>query len=781
MAAGGFDIDAAEQDCYDVRDRGDEVPAQPRADAWRDHAPPQHPALILFTSGSTGQAKGVVLHHAGLVNRLRWGHDWFKFTAEDRVLHKASIGFDASVHEIFAPLIAGATLVIAPPGLQFDSLGLVRLIGRERVTTAHFVPTMLRHLLDERELSGCTDLRRVLCGGEALDMQLVRRFRSILPAGLFNGYGPSEASVNVTYWDCAEPYEGSIAPLGRPIDGVRLAVLDENLRPVPVGATGELWIGGVAVGLGYLDDADRTQERFRPDPSGVTDEPWYRTGDLVREAAAGYLEFRGRVDEQVKIRGIRVEPGEVGAVLRRHPAVRDAVVVVAPDSPRLIGYVVAEPRQSPVVDGLPRYPLPNGMAVAAPSPDEALFLYRQIFDQVEYGRFGVRPGDGAVVLDIGANIGLFSLWASRQARGVRLVAVEPNPDALPYLRANLGLYAESAQVVDVAVSDHAGTAELTSFPELTYLSGLGSRQDAASELVRSHFRSTGGDTVDGSGDGAERAALLADANRRLAAVSHEVVTVTLSQLIDRLELDRVDLLKINAEGAELRILRGLRPEHWSRIGQVCLEVEHSSVAGPRIRAMLDAAGFETHEIGDWNVGSEADVSYLYAIRPGWLPANGGSMPDEPPDPLLTAGTLRTYLATLLPPAMQPDQVVFVEGLPRLPNGKVARLELPAPPAQSSATWGADLGSDLHDRLREVWRAAIGIDQVRDEDNFLALGGHSLTALRISRRVRDLVGLEVSPATCLRAATFADWLALLAGPASGAHRAGRAGPRSAEPG
>ncbi|MEV5764093.1 amino acid adenylation domain-containing protein [Micromonospora sp. NPDC052213] len=716
--------------------------------------PGEQAALVLFTSGSTGQPKGVVLHHAGLVNRLAWGHDWFGFAADDRVLHKASIGFDASVHEIFSPLIAGGTVVIAGPGLQFDTLGLVRLIQREAVTTAHFVPTMLRHVLDEPELAGCVTLRRVLCGGEALDMQLVRRFRAALPCGLFNGYGPSETSINVSYWDCSEAYAGSIAPVGRIIGGVSARVLDEEFRPVADGETGELWIGGVAVGLGYLRDDERTAQLFRPDPAHPGAR-LYRTGDLVRVAPEGFLEFRGRVDDQVKIRGIRVEPGEVAAVLRKHPAVHDAVVVAAPDEdsgPRLVGYVVPQPRRAPTIGGLTRFRLPNGMAVTAASPDEAVFLYRQIFDHAEYSRFGVRLGDGAVVVDVGANIGLFSLWATRQARDVHLIAVEPNPDTLPYLRANLSLYAESASVVEAAVTDTAGTAKLISFPELSYLSGLGAdRAEAASDLVRSHYRQGGGDA-----DEAEQAALLADAHRRLTPVAHVVPTVTLSELLDRFGLDRVDLLKVNTEGAELSVLRGLRPEHWPRIGQVCLEVERSSVTAPQVRELLSAAGFEVHEIGDWNVGADADVSYIYAMRPQDQP-QAASPWDEPADQLLTTGLLQGYLASVLPPAMHPDQLVFVDSLPRLPNGKVARLELPPPPRRHTEA-APEQGSALADRLREAWRVTLGVDAVQDDDNFLALGGHSLTALRVAHRVREMADLEVSPASCLRAGSFADWLA-----------------------
>ncbi|ATZ22052.1 Enterobactin synthase component F [Streptomyces lavendulae subsp. lavendulae] len=727
-------------------------------------------AMMLFTSGSTGRPKGVRLHHAGLVNRLEWGHRRYGFDATDRVLHKASSAFDAAIHEIFSPLISGGTLVIAPPGLQFDSLGLVRLIQETEVTTAHFVPSVLRYVIDEEELAWCTSLRRVFCGGEALDMTLVRRFRALLPASLYNQYGPTETSVNATYWDCDEPFDGDIAPIGRPIDGVDCHVLDETMQPVPAGETGELWIGGVAVGGGYLDDAPLTAERFRPDPFTGTGRI-YRTGDLVRLLDTGSLEFRGRLDDQVKVRGVRVEPGEVDSVLRGHPMVQDASVIAVPDEAdgvRLVAYIAAKRAHAPVVDGLQRIQLPQGIAVATASPDEALFLHRQIFEQDEYARFGVCLGKDDVVVDIGANIGLFGLWAHRQAPGIRLVAVEPNPDTLPYLRVNLELGGVTADVVPAAVTDRVGSETLTSFPRLSYLSGLGKhRQDEAVELVQSHYRQSGGA---GAGTEEETASLLHDAEERLRASLHEVDTTDLSSLLDRMEIDRVDLLKINTEGAELSVLRGIRPDHWKSIRQVCLEVERSSVVGAEIRSILEGAGFTVHSVEDWSVGTEADVTYVYATRDTAGAAEPATAPAAEPDRIvLTARELRRHAAERLPAAMQPSQFVFVEELPRLPNGKLARRELPAPPTVTGTAGTADGdGADTAvERMREIWREVLAVDEVMDDDDFVSLGGHSLLALRVSARTRRLVGTEVSPGSCLRAPSFAAWVAAISQPGAAA--------------
>jgi amino acid adenylation domain-containing protein/FkbM family methyltransferase len=748
-----------------VDDAANKVPAP----EWAREGAAARPALILFTSGSTGTPKGVVLHHLGLCNRLEWGHTQYSFEASDRVLHKASIAFDASIHEIFSPLVAGGTLVIAPPGLQYDSLGLVRLMQDANVTTAHFVPSMLRYVLEEPELAYCSDLRRVFCGGEALDMDRVRSFRDTLPeCDLFNQYGPTETSVNATYWDCRESYDGDIAPIGRPISSVHCYVLDEDMSPVEDGRTGELWIGGIAVGVGYLGDEVQTEARYRPDPFAASAGRMYRTGDLVRRAAAGYLEFRGRLDDQVKVRGIRVEPEEVAAVLRRHPMVHDAAVVAVPDEDsgvRLVAYAVAKRRNAPVVDGLQRVQMPNGLGVATPSPDEAIFLYRQIFEQDEYSRFGVSLSDASVVVDIGANIGLFSLWAHRQAADVRLISVEPNPDALPYLRLNLELHTVQSEVVPVAVTDQVGSAELTSFPQLSYLSGLGPRQQAAADLVHSHYEST--DASSGDLTENEKASLLLAAERRLQATAHVVPTTDLSGLFDQLELERVDLLKINAEGAELSILQGLRADHWHNVRQVCLEVERSSVVGAEIKAILDGAGFVVHEVNDWSVGADADVTYVYATREEDKtridPARTGTTSGiaETGTTLLTARALRAYIAPLLPPAMRPDQFVLLEELPRLPNGKVSRRHLPepAPIVRSTADRSAEGG--LEEQLREIWRQVLHVDAIKDDDDFLALGGHSMLALRISARVREAIGVEIAPNSCLQAPTFAEWLAVVA--------------------
>ncbi|OLF10547.1 hypothetical protein BLA60_15300 [Actinophytocola xinjiangensis] len=300
---------------------------------------PDSVAYLLFTSGSTGRPKGVLGTHGGLVNRLAGMRDAFRVGAGDRVLQKAPLGFDVSLWELLLPVLTGAAVVPAGLDGHRDAEHLHELIDRERVTVCHFVPSMLREFLDGPHRAH-DSVRLLLSGGEELPADLAATALRRLPnAELVNQYGPTETTVDVTATAVSAPVPARV-PIGGMLPGVRGYVLDELCRPQPVGVAGELHLGGVQLARGYLGQPGRTAERFVPDPF-VPGERLYATGDRVRWLPDGSLEFRGRLDEQVKIRGNRVEPGEVEAELAAHPGVERAVVVVdtgETGDPRLRGY-----------------------------------------------------------------------------------------------------------------------------------------------------------------------------------------------------------------------------------------------------------------------------------------------------------------------------------------------------------------------------------------------------------------------------------------------------------
>ncbi|SDH69973.1 non-ribosomal peptide synthetase [Nonomuraea jiangxiensis] len=303
---------------------------------------PDSLAYVLFTSGSTGRPKGVGVSHRAIVNRLHWMQDAFRLTEADRVLHKTPFSFDVSVWELFWPLMTGAGLVVARHGGQADPAHLAGLLESESVTTVHFVPSMLDAFLAEPGLGARLGaLRTVVCSGEALSADLAARFAAALPgAGLHNLYGPTEAAVDVS-WHVCRPGEDTI-PIGRPVANTRLEILDERMNRVPVGVPGDLWIGGVQLARGYAARPALTAERFVPDPYGPPGGRLYDTGDLARWRPDGEIEYLGRSDHQVKIRGMRVELGEIEAALAALPGVRAAAVRAIADGAglRLAGYVV---------------------------------------------------------------------------------------------------------------------------------------------------------------------------------------------------------------------------------------------------------------------------------------------------------------------------------------------------------------------------------------------------------------------------------------------------------
>ncbi|ATL31290.1 non-ribosomal peptide synthetase [Streptomyces formicae] len=312
-----------------------------------------HPAYVIFTSGSTGRPKGVVVPQRGIAGRLRWMRERSPLTGDDRALLKTPASFDAFVPELLGPLIDGAALVVARPEGHRDPAYLARLVRDLRVTTATFVPSMLQAFLDTPEAAECHALRRVLSGGEALPRRTVTAFAATLDASLTNCYGPAEASVDVVTGDCRAdgPQDGGPVPIGAPVAGTRVYVLDRRLGLVPPGVVGELYVAGAQLARGYARRPGLTAERFVPDPHAVSygafGERMYRTGDLARRLPDGRIEFVGRVDDQVKVRGFRIEPGEVEAALLGHPDVAQASVIVRADGPEgdalLVGYVVPGP------------------------------------------------------------------------------------------------------------------------------------------------------------------------------------------------------------------------------------------------------------------------------------------------------------------------------------------------------------------------------------------------------------------------------------------------------
>ena len=327
-------------------------------------------AYVIYTSGSTGRPKGVMVEHRGLSNTIQWLSQTLAITADDSTLLKTPITFDAAGREIFPTLLAGARLIIAEPNAHRDCRYIAEKIRDNGVSILHCVPSFLRLLVTEPAFADAVALRAVMCGGEALTPDIVAEFGRHSGAKLYNVYGPTETIIDSAYWLCDGSNGDSTVPIGRPIPNASIHILDANLRPVPIGVAGELYIGGVSLARGYLNLPALTAEKFIPDPfSSEAGNRLYKTGDLARYQQDGNIQYLGRADYQVKIRGFRIELGEVEAALALHPSVSQTIVIVhegALGERRLVAYVVAQPRCAPAAielrnflkDKLPEHMVP---------------------------------------------------------------------------------------------------------------------------------------------------------------------------------------------------------------------------------------------------------------------------------------------------------------------------------------------------------------------------------------------------------------------------------------
>ncbi|MBC3953751.1 non-ribosomal peptide synthetase [Pseudomonas triticifolii] len=329
----------------------------------------RHLAYVIYTSGSTGTPKGVMVEHRNLANLVRWGSLLCPATQHGALLHKTPISFDASVWEIFWPLCSGLPLVLARPDGQRDPVYLARLIRDQKVSVVQFVPVLLQQFLDLPDSSQCYSLTDIVCGGGELTAALAEQVRSRLPwVRLHNVYGPTETTVDCSVWtlDPNMPLPEATLPIGRPISNTRLYVLDRHDQPVPQGVIGHLHIGGAGVTRGYLNLPEQQAERFIDSPF-VEGDRLYRSGDLVRQQADGNLEFLGRNDDQVKINGLRIEPGDIQACLIRHPGIEQAVVMVRDEPPggqRLVAYYTGAAQSVEVLRDSVGKHLPNYMVPA---------------------------------------------------------------------------------------------------------------------------------------------------------------------------------------------------------------------------------------------------------------------------------------------------------------------------------------------------------------------------------------------------------------------------------
>jgi amino acid adenylation domain-containing protein/FkbM family methyltransferase len=715
---------------------------------------PGHLAYVIYTSGSTGRPKGVCVEHRSIVAYVRAVARRLRLEPGMSHATVSTIAADLGNTVLFPALATGGCLHVVSDERARDRALLADYFEREPIDVLKIVPSHLAALLAGATPARLLPRRRLVLGGEPSRLDWIAGLRAAAPGcDIYNHYGPTEATVGVlTYHVGSElPRTPSgTLPLGRPLPGGRVRLLGADGQPVPDGEPGEIYIGGDGVARGYLDRPELTAERFVADPSDPDARSrWYRTGDLARVLPGGDLEFCGRLDHQVKVNGHRVELGEVEQALRDEAGVRDAAVLAREDasgSRDLMAHVVPARPLQPLWGHDRVGLLPDGSPVAHLNRNETDYLYHEIFVLQAYLRHGIALGEGDCVVDAGANIGLFTVFASRLVRGLRVIALEPNPAAFACLRANAEAWAGGATCLPVGLSSRTGAGDLTFFEGLSLLSGLHADAATEREVVRHYVLNQAAGT--GGEPWAAELGELIDGRLRARTVS--VPLRTLSEVIAAESIARIDLLKVNVEKSELELLRGIDPADWPRIRQAVIEVDRAEHLG-EVTTLLEARGFEVLVEQD-PLLRRTELCYVYAVRPTSRSrlvrdqAAGAHLRLVPPAPgdVLTPATLRRRLEARLPRSMVPAAFVLAGELPLTPNGKVDRQALAAlaPEPLPAAREPVRPRTETERTLAAIWGELLKVETVGAGDDFFDLGGQSLTAMRAVARIRDAFRVDL---------------------------------------
>ena len=736
---------------------------------------PENLAYVIYTSGSTGRPKGVAVEHRQLLNYVNGVIDRLELPAGAHCALISTFAADLGHTVIFPCLSSGGCLHVITQERAADAHQLADYFRRHPIDCLKIVPSHLAALQMAVRPEQVMPRRLLVLGGEASRSDWVETLQALAPScTIFNHYGPTEATVGVLTHKVAKGQRtlgSSTLPLGRPIANAQVYLLDVHLNPVPVGVTGELYIGGAGVARGYLYRPELTAERFIPNPfrdeSGAR---LYKTGDLARYLPDGSLEFLGRTDHQVKLRGHRIELGEIETVLKQHPDVSGVAAVAGDDAAgrRLIAYVVPREERAPAIGGRRRYKLPNNIAVAQLNKNETDYMYAEIFGRQAYLKHGITINDGDCIFDVGANIGLFTLFVNQICKSPKIYAFEPNPMVFEMLRSNAALYAPQARLFNCGLSNETKTAPFTFFKGFSLLSGFYANAQTEKELVKKYM------TNQQRSGAIEMPELIEQADSiledRFTAQTLSAQLGTLSSVMEEENIQCIDLLKINVEKSELDVLRGIQEREWNRIKQIVLEVDVKENLKD-ILSILERQGYEYVVEQDVLLKS-TQLHYIYAIRPSKEralireQAHGAHIRPlaAHSDPLLSIGELKDFVSQSLPDHMVPSAFVLLETLPLTPNGKVDRAALPAPDAGAYATRGyeAPVG-EVEVKLAQIWAEVLKLERVGRHDHFFELGGQSLLATQVVSRASDRFDLHIPLKAMFEEPTlagFADCIAML---------------------
>jgi amino acid adenylation domain-containing protein/FkbM family methyltransferase len=738
------------------------------------YSKPAESVYHIYTSGTTGMPKGVSISHNGLLNYTQWLSNKFNINNNHKSALLTSYAFDLGYTAFWGCLLNGATLFIPGEACISNPKHLLSYIQENELTFLKVTPGILDiwYAENPKGLSSCKKLSHIFSGGEAFDISGLKDFAKTNPtATLINHYGPTETTIGCVakIFSAADLLGFSTnITIGKPIDNMRAILLNDNGEILPPGLEGQLFISGPGLASTYIGREDLWDEKCRTISSypGIK---WYDTGDRATWTPDGELIFQGRKDTELKVHGYRVNLTEIESILRKHPAISNAAIYQNIDQQNRLEALLIPTGNASAINRFCKieketddqwHLLPDGGLLFEVNRAETQFMYDELCNDNVYFRNGIQINERDTIVDIGGNIGMFGLACLKQQKDLRLFSVEPSPQAFACLEKNSKIYSDNWSVFPVAIGATEGQCNLTIYKHHSLLNTLKPNtqedQDLLLQLAIARYK----DDLDAGSEEALRKIT----QTQLLAETVSCQMRTLSELMHTEKINRIDLLKIDVQRAELDVLNGISANDWTKIKQIVMEVQDDDGRLNTCMELLKNNGFEV-TCQQENDFAKSDRYLIYARSKtktsnkidGKMNPAGGIVSYSPHQ---LSEELKSLLSAYLPEVHHPAVLHFTDELPLNKNGKIERAKLSTHPSTIFASDKTQPSSPIDIEIAEIWETVLNVNRVYLEDNFFDLGGHSLKSVHIINQIRIRFDADLSMADLLRNPSFRNFSAVV---------------------
>ncbi|MCD6047111.1 MAG: amino acid adenylation protein [Gammaproteobacteria bacterium] len=728
---------------------------------------------ILYTSGTTGAPKGVMVSHAGFYNVLTALQQAYKFSEKDKMVLFHSFGFDIGQWEIWSALLSGCELFVPTEQAIKSPEAFSYFLLENKITTLNQTPSAFEHLCDAMMYFGkkyIPELRLITFVGEPLNLNIIKKFISFVEGDIefFDMYGITEVTVYSTLKKIdLTKLDSTINNVGYPIQNTAVLIMDENMHPKPLGAIGEIYLAGYGVAQGYHKNEALTQERFKSIPNSNL--MLYKSGDFGRLLENGEIEFYGRVDDQIKLRGHRFELKDIANTINCFEGAQSSAVIIKgikAAEKKICAFIVPDLENAypllkiaQIKNENPHirfHCLPNKLTVAHSNLFETETLYQELFLNEEYIKNGISINEGDVVFDIGANIGMFSLKVAMSKKDVELFAFEPIPEIFELLKINCEIYdLKNIVTFNLGVYNKHQETEITYYPKASVLSSIHSDAQEEKTVMAAYLGNKYRDSV-------HKSTVNALIENQLEKKIHRCQLTTISDIIEQYAIQRIDLLKIDAEKSELQVLEGIQQKHWPLVKQIAMEVHDIASNLQSVLTILKREGFSIEIVQNPEL-HKTGLLMVFAIKgknnfaSEELKLNYRFRWNNEKD---FYSALQGFLKSQLPSYMLPAEYSIIPEIPRTVNGKLDKKNLLTHKGFISQNYNTQENfAVLEEKIYQVWCAVLNKNNLGLDDNFFEVGGSSLLLMTVFEKIESMLpGLQITdlfkyPTIRLLAAAF----------------------------